>query len=142
MIVAKHAMINCHQFVKKKIIKKYEIKPVSEWITIAKNSIHSMTSKTIVAEDSSIVNQDVTSVKDAAGIENLEFLTDKDVVTDCNELDVNVEEVVAGMKELEFNNDNDKNSSSVVLDIDAPVVKEKKVEEKLNTVSAAVTDSE
>ena len=69
-------------------------------------------------------------------------MTDKDVVTDCNELDVNVEEVVAGMKELEFNNDNDKNSSTIVLDIDAPVVKEKKVEEKLNTISAAVTDSD
>ena len=127
---------------KKEIIKKYEIRPVSEWITITKNSIHSMTSKTIVAKDSSLVNQDVISVKDVAGIEDLEFLTDKDAVTDCNELDVNVEEAVAGMKELEFNNDNDKNSSTVVLDIDAPVVKEKKVEEKLNTISAAVTDSD
>ena len=62
---------------KKEIIKKYEIKPVSEWITITKNSIHSMTSKTIIAVDSSIVNQDVISVKDVAGIEDLEFLTDK-----------------------------------------------------------------
>ena len=61
---------------------------------------------------------------------------------DCNELDVNVEEAIAGMKELKFNNDNDKNSSTIVLDIDAPVVKEKKVEEKLNTISAAVTDSD
>ena len=37
-----------------------------------------MTSKTIVADDSSIVNQDVISVKDDAGIEDLEFLTDKE----------------------------------------------------------------
>ena len=31
----------------KGIIKKYEIKPVSEWIDITKNSIHNMTSKTL-----------------------------------------------------------------------------------------------
>ena len=92
----------------KGIIEKYEIKLVSEWIDITKNSIHNMTSKTIVPEDSSIVNQDVVSVKDVGDIKDLEILTDKDVVTDCNELDVNVEEAVAGMKELAFNNDNDK----------------------------------
>ena len=46
------------------------------------------------------------------------------------------------MKDLEFNNDNDKNSSTVVFDIDAPVVKEKKLEEILNTISATVTDSD
>ena len=37
-----------------------------------------MTSKTIVADDSSFVNQDVISVKDVAGIEDLAFLTDKE----------------------------------------------------------------
>ena len=68
-------MINCLQFViKKGIIKKYEIKPVLEWIDITKNSIHNMTSKTIVPEDSSIVNQDVVSVKDVGDIDFVNFL--------------------------------------------------------------------
>ena len=56
----------------------------------------------------------------------MEILSDKDVLTDCNELDVNVEEAVAGIKELEFSNENDKNSSTVVLDTEALVVKKKK----------------
>ena len=101
-----------------------------------------MTSQTIVPENSSIVNQDVVSVKDVGGIEDLEILSDKDVVTDCNELDVNVEEAVAGMKELEFSNENDKNSSTVVLDTEALVAKEKEEEENLNTISTAVIDSD
>ena len=63
---------------KKEIIEKYEIKTVKEWIDITKDSIHNMTSKTIVADDSSFVNQDVISVKDVAGIEDLAFLTDKE----------------------------------------------------------------
>ena len=105
---------------KKEIIEKYKIKTTKEWIDFTKDSIHDMTSKTIVPEDSSIVNQDVVSVKDFGGIDDLEILSD----------DVNVEEAVAGMKEFEFSNENDKNSSTVVSDIETLVVKEKE-EEKI-----------
>ena len=91
-----------------------------------------MTSKKIVPEDSSIVNQDVVSVKDVGGIDVLEFFSD----------DVNVEETVAGIKELEFSNVNDKNSSTFVSDIEGLVVKEKKELKNINKFSAAVTDSD
>ena len=94
----------------KKTIKKYEIKTVTEWITKTRDSIHSLTSKTNVPEDLSIVIQDVVSVKDVGGIDDLEILSDV----------VNVEETVAGMKEFEFSNVN-----TVVSDIEALVVKEK-----------------
>ena len=75
-------------------------------------------------------------------VEELNVKTNSIVVTGCNEIDVNVEKDVAGMKDLEFMNDKDKNISTVVFDIDALVVKEKKVEEKLNTISATVNDSD
>ena len=91
-----------------------------------------MTSKKVVPEDSSIVNQDVVSVKDVGGIDVLEFFSD----------DVNVEEAVAGIKELKFSNVNDKNSSTVVSDIEALVVKEKEELKNINKFSAAVTDSD
>ena len=39
-------------------------------------------------------------------------------MTDCNEIDVTVEDAVAGMKDLEFNNDNDKISSAAINDSD------------------------
>ena len=74
-----------------------------------------MESKTIVPEDLSIVIQDVVSVKDVGGIDELEILSDV----------VNVEEAVVGMKELEFSIVN-----TVASEIEALVVKEK--EEKKN----------
>ena len=101
MIIAKHAMTNCQQFMRKKyIIKKYEIKTVAEWIDITKDSIHSMTSKKKF-DDSLIDNQDVIAMKDVADMEDLGIVADKEVeelkaktistvVTDGNEIDVNV----------------------------------------------------
>ena len=103
-------------------IEKHGFKPVSEWISITKANIHiledsvqSLTSKT-VPEDLSIVIQDVVSVKDVGGIDELENLSDV----------VIVEETVAGMKELEFSNVN-----TVVSDIEALVVKEKEEQKKI-----------
>ena len=82
-------------------------------------------------------------------------------MTDCNEIDVNVVEAVTGMKYLVYMDDKvieeviveikDKKISTVVTDFDALVVKdlenaadkiieEKKVEEKVNTNSAAEND--
>ena len=126
MIFAKDAMINCHQFIikKKAIIEKYDLRTVSEWITITKDSNHSMTSKTIVPENSSIYNQDVVSVKDVGGIDELEIFS----------YDVNVEEAVAGINELEFSNVNDKNGSTVVSDIEALVVKVKEEQKNLKKI--------
>ena len=68
----------------------------------------------------SIVIQDVVSVKDVGGIDELEILSDV----------VNVEETVAGMKEFEFSNVN-----TVVSDIEALVVKEKEEQKNKNKIS-------
>ena len=79
MIIANLAMTNCQQFMRKKMIKKYDIKTVAEWIHITKDSIHSMTSKKMVVDDSSIDNQDGIVVKAVADMEDLEIVTDKEV---------------------------------------------------------------
>ena len=79
MIIAKHAMTNCQQFIRKKTIKRYESKTVSEWIDATKDSINSMTSKKMVVDDSSIDNQDGIVVKAVADMEDLEIVTDKEV---------------------------------------------------------------
>ena len=99
-------------------IEKHGLKSVPYWISttresihILEDSIHSLTSKT-VPEDLSIVIQDVVSVKDVGGIDELEILSDV----------VNVEEAVAGMKQLEL----------------ALVVKEK--EEQKNKTKNSVDD--
>ena len=78
-------MTNCQQFMRKKMIKKYDIKTVAEWIHITKDSIHSMTSKKMVVDDSSIDNQDVIVVKDVDKNKDVKSVKGINIVEVANE---------------------------------------------------------
>ena len=69
----------------KKMIKKYDIKTVAEWIHITKDSIHSMTSKKMVVDDSSIDNQDVIVVKDVDKNKDVKSVKGINIVEVANE---------------------------------------------------------